>query len=149
MQSGDPSRINWTESGAQYVIESTGKFTSTQLAAVHVQAGGAKGVLISAPSKDAPTFVYGVNHHEYLNAKPRVISCASYTTNCLAPMAKIINDEFSISQGLMTTVHASTRSQHVLDSYSKRDRRAGTSVESLLKNPILTSIIKAEQCLEM
>jgi glyceraldehyde 3-phosphate dehydrogenase len=122
----DPSKIDWKAAGAEYVIESTGKFTTTQLAAVHVEMGGAKRVLISAPSKDAPTFVFGVNHSDYLHSKPEVISCASCTTNCLAPMAKVINDEFGIVQGLMTTVHASTRSQHVLDGYSKRDRRAGT-----------------------
>jgi glyceraldehyde 3-phosphate dehydrogenase len=124
----DPSNIDWTSSGAEYVIESTGKFTSIDLASAHLQAG-AKRVLISAPSKDAPTFVFGVNHRDYGNwpsdSKPEVISCASCTTNCLAPMAKVLDGEFGIVQGLMTTVHASTRSQHVLDGYSKRDRRAG------------------------
>jgi glyceraldehyde 3-phosphate dehydrogenase len=121
----DPSKINWTASGAEYIVESTGKFTTTALAGVHSATGGAKRVLISAPSKDAPTFVYGVNHHDYTASQPTVISCASCTTNCLAPMAKVLNDDFGITQALMTTVHASTRSQHVLDGYSKRDRRAG------------------------
>lgn len=122
----DPAKINWAMSGAEYVIESTGKFTTKRLAEVHIQDGGAKRVLISAPSIDAPTFVFGVNLSEYSEiTPPRVISCASCTTNCLAPIAKVINDQFGIVQGLMTTVHASTRSQHVLDGYSKRDRRAG------------------------
>lgn len=122
----DPAKINWTVPNAQYVIESTGKFTQMKLAEAHVRLGGAKRVLISAPSADAPTFVFGVNTSQYPRFNPpTVISCASCTTNCLAPIAKVLNDEFGIVQGLMTTVHASTRSQHVLDGYSKRDRRAG------------------------
>jgi glyceraldehyde 3-phosphate dehydrogenase len=125
----DISQIPWAEVRVEYVVESTGKFTSSLVAKAHVQAGGAKKVLISAPSKDSPTFVYGVNYQDYLINRPDVISCASCTTNCLAPIAKVLNDHFGITQALMTTVHASTRSQHVLDGYSKRDRRAGKIIE--------------------
>jgi glyceraldehyde 3-phosphate dehydrogenase len=121
----DPAKINWKGAGADYVVESTGKFTTRAAANAHIEHGGAKKVLISAPSKDAPTFVFGVNAHNYPTERPDIISCASCTTNCLAPMAKVLNDEFGITQALMTTVHASTRSQYVLDGYSKRDRRAG------------------------
>ena len=122
----DPAKIDWRLPEAQYVIESTGKFTKTSLAEAHVVHGGAKRVLISAPSPDAPTYVFGVNTYQYSRSNPpTVVSCASCTTNCLAPISKVLNDEFGIVQGLMTTVHASTRSQHVLDGYSKRDRRAG------------------------
>jgi glyceraldehyde 3-phosphate dehydrogenase len=121
----DPAKINWKEAEADYVVESTGRFTTRAAASAHIEHGGAKKVLISAPSKDSPTFVFGVNAHKYSVEKPDVISCASCTTNCLTPMAKVLNDKFGITQALMTTVHASTRSQYVLDGYSKRDRRAG------------------------
>jgi glyceraldehyde 3-phosphate dehydrogenase len=131
----DPTKLDWSQVGADYVIESTGKFTTVEKAGLHIKSG-AKRVLISAPSKDAPTFVYGVNTEGYSATLPQVISNASCTTNCLAPLAKVLNDNFGISQGLMTTVHASTRSQHVLDGYSKRDRRAGRAV---LGNVIPTS----------
>lgn len=125
----DPKLMDWRKSGAEYIIESTGKFTTVPLASQHIEFGGAKRVIISAPSKDAPTFVCGVNTAQYpISNPPSVISCASCTTNCLAPLAKVLNDKFGIVQGLMTTVHASTRSQHVLDGYSKRDRRAGRAV---------------------
>lgn len=125
----DPKSLDWTISGAEYIIESTGKFTTIPLAKLHIEHAGAKRVLISAPSKDAPTFVYGVNTSQYPTlSPPSVISCASCTTNCLAPLAKILDDKFGIVQALMTTVHASTRSQPVLDGYSKRDRRAGRAV---------------------
>jgi glyceraldehyde-3-phosphate dehydrogenase type I len=121
----DPAKVKWKGAGADYVVESTGSFTTNAAASAHIQHGGAKKVLISAPSKDSPTFVCGVNAHEYPIKRPNVISCASCTTNCLAPLAKVLNDKFIITQALMTTVHASTRSQYVLDGYSKRDRRAG------------------------
>ncbi|KFY72766.1 hypothetical protein V499_07101 [Pseudogymnoascus sp. VKM F-103] len=125
----DPKFLDWTISGAEYIIESTGKFTTTSLASLHIEHAGAKRVLISAPSKDAPTFVYGVNTSQYpIINPPSIVSCASCTTNCLAPLAKTLNDKFGIVQALMTTVHASTRSQPVLDGYSKRDRRAGRAV---------------------
>ena len=123
----DPKLLDWTSSGAEYIIESTGKFTTKALAQQHISFAGAKRVIISAPSKDAATFVCGVN--TLLNQEfPSVISCASCTTNCLAPLAKVLNDNFGIIQALMTTVHASTRSQHVLDGYNKRDRRSGRAV---------------------
>ena len=114
----DPKKLDWTIAGAEYIIESTGKFTTMSLAQQHVDYAGAKRVLISAPSKDASTFVCGVNTSQYsIDAPPTAVSCASCTTNCLAPLAKVLNEKFGIAQGLMTTVHASTRSQHVLDGY--------------------------------
>ena len=125
----DPRKSDWALSGAEYIIESTGKFTITTLAHRHVEFAGAKRVLISAPSKDAPTFVCGINTSEYVVKIPlTVVSCASCTINCLAPLAKVLNGKFGIVQGLMTTVHASTRSQDVLDGYSKRDKRAGRAL---------------------
>lgn len=120
-------KIDWRSLGVEYVAECTGKFRSTALASAHVSFGGAKKVLISAPSPDAPTFVYKVNTSKYLPTSS-VYSCASCTTNCLAPIMKVLNDNFGVSQALMTTVHASTQSQHVLDGYSKKDRRAGRSI---------------------
>ncbi|KAN0119248.1 glyceraldehyde-3-phosphate dehydrogenase [Hyaloscypha variabilis] len=132
----DITQIPWAEVGVEFVVESTGKFTSSLLAKAHIESGGARKVLISAPSKDSPTLVYGVNSQDYLINRPDVISCASCTTNCLAPIAKVLDGNFGVAQALMTTVHASTRSQHVLDGYSKRDRRAGRSV---LGNVIPTS----------
>ena len=120
---GDPSEIAWSECGAEYIIESTGKFTSLEKASGHLK-GGAKKVIISAPSSDAPMFVFGVNHPVY-SPDMQVISCASCTTTCLAPIAKILNDTFGIDSGLMTTVHATTASQKTLDGTSKKDWRAG------------------------
>lgn len=112
-----------------YVAECTGKFRSTALASTHVKYGRAKKVLISAPCADAPTFVYKVNTSEYRDhAAASVFSCASCTTNCLAPILKVVNDTVGVEHALMTTVHASTQSQHVLDGYSKKDRRAGRSI---------------------
>ena len=119
----DPSKIGWGSVGADYVIESTGVFTSTATAAAHM-AGGAKKVIISAPSGDAPMFVMGVNQEKYENNMD-VVSNASCTTNCLAPMAKVINDEFGITEGLMTTVHAVTATQQTVDGPSQKDWRGG------------------------
>ena len=119
----DPSKIQWGSVGADYVIESTGVFTSTEAASKHM-AGGAKKVVISAPSGDAPMFVVGVNQEKYENSMD-VVSNASCTTNCLAPMAKIINDEFGIKEGLMTTVHAVTATQQTVDGPSQKDWRGG------------------------
>merc|ERR1719361_2647075 len=119
----DPSKIQWGSAGADYVIESTGVFTTTEKASKHM-AGGAKKVVISAPSGDAPMFVVGVNQEKYENSMD-VVSNASSTTNCLAPMAKVINDEFGITEGLMTTVHATTATQQTVDGPSQKDWRGG------------------------
>lgn len=119
----DPSNIKWGEAGADYVIESTGIFTGQEGASKHFD-GGAKKVIISAPSADAPMFVMGVNHEEY-DPSMNVISNASCTTNCLAPMAKVVNDEFGITEGLMTTIHAVTATQQTVDGPSRKDWRGG------------------------
>ncbi|HPU21621.1 MAG TPA: type I glyceraldehyde-3-phosphate dehydrogenase [Thermoclostridium caenicola] len=119
----DPAEIPWKECGAEYIIESTGVFTTTDKASAHLKAG-AKKVVISAPSKDAPMFVMGVNHKTYTKDMD-VVSNASCTTNCLAPLAKVIHDKFGIVEGLMTTVHATTATQKTVDGPSKKDWRGG------------------------
>ena len=119
----DPAEIPWASAGADYVIESTGAFTSTEGASKHM-AGGAKKVVISAPSGDAPMFVMGVNEEKYQSSMD-VVSNASCTTNCLAPLAKVVNDEFGLKEGLMTTVHAVTATQKTVDGPSKKDWRGG------------------------
>ena len=119
----DPEKIQWGSVGADYVIESTGVFTSTEAASKHM-VGGAKKVVISAPSGDAPMFVMGVNQEKYENSMD-VVSNASCTTNCLAPITKVINDEFGITEGLMTTVHAVTATQQTVDGPSQKDWRGG------------------------
>merc|ERR1712010_331295 len=119
----DPAAIDWGSAGADYVIESTGVFTGLEGASKHLQ-GGAKKVVISAPSGDAPMFVMGVNHEEY-DPSMNVVSNASCTTNCLAPLAKVIHENFEIQQGLMTTVHAVTATQQTVDGPSMKDWRGG------------------------
>ncbi len=119
----NPEEIDWKGAGAEYITEATGKFTKATEAERHMK-GGAKKVIITAPGKEVPMFVYGVNHEKY-NKKMSVVSQASCTTNCLAPLAKIINDNFGIVEGLMTTVHATTATQLTVDGSSKKDWRAG------------------------
>jgi glyceraldehyde 3-phosphate dehydrogenase len=123
----DPSALPWKDMGVDYVLESTGLFTKFADASKHVQAG-AKRVLISAPTKtpdEVPTFAYKVNHDLYDPSKHTVLSNASCTTNCLAPVAKVINDSFGLAEGLMTTVHAATATQPTQDGPTKKDFRGG------------------------
>lgn len=121
----DPKNLKWDEVGADIVAECTGIFTTLETAQYHID-GGAKKVVISAPSKDAPMFVMGVNHKD-VKASDTIVSNASCTTNCLAPLAKVLNDNFGIEEGLMTTVHATTATQLTVDGPSKKDFRGGRS----------------------
>jgi len=122
----DPANLKWNEVGAEYVIESTGFFLTEETAGKHLEAG-AKKVVLSAPSKDdTPMFVMGVNNTE-LKADQKIFSNASCTTNCLAPISKILNDNFGIVEGLMTTVHAATATQKTVDGPSMKDWRGGRS----------------------
>jgi len=123
-QEKDPGSIPWSSVGAEYVVESTGVFTTIEKANVHIVKGGAKKVVISAPSADAPMFVMGVNEKKYEKGLT-VVSNASCTTNCLAPLVKVIHDKFEIVEGLMTTVHAVTATQKTVDGPSSKDWRGG------------------------
>ena len=119
----EPKNIPWGQLGVEYVLECSGAFLTTEKANGHIE-GGAKKVIISAPSKDAPMFVMGVNNKNY-DTSMNIISNASCTTNCLAPLAKVINDKFGLKDGLMTTVHATTATQKTVDGASKKDWRGG------------------------
>ncbi len=130
----DPAQLKWNEVDAEIVVESTGLFLEDAKARMHIEAG-AKKVIMSAPSKDAtPMFVYGVNHMTY--AGQDIISNASCTTNCLAPISKVLNDKFGIKRGLMTTIHAATATQKTVDGPSKKDWRGGRGI---LENMIPSS----------
>ena len=119
----DPALIGWGEVGAEYIAEATGVFTSAEKANAHLLAG-AKKVIVTAPGKEMPMFVMGVNHNKYTKDMD-IVSNASCTTNCLAPLAKVINDTFGIEEGLMTTVHSTTATQLTVDGSSKKDWRGG------------------------
>ena len=140
-QERDPANMKWNEVGADIVIESTGRFTNGNDAKAHLEAG-AKKVIISAPGKEVDaTFVYGVNSDTYDPANHNVISAASCTTNCLAPMAKVLNDKFGIEKGLMTTVHAYTGDQRIQDAPHKDPRRARAAAVNMV--PTSTGAAKA------
>ncbi|MBJ25886.1 MAG: type I glyceraldehyde-3-phosphate dehydrogenase [Flavobacteriaceae bacterium] len=121
----NPEKIQWSSIKADIVAECTGIFTNLEKAGLHIK-GGASKVIISAPSPDAPMFVMGVNHNE-VTSNQKIVSNASCTTNCLAPIAKVLNDNFEIVEGLMTTVHATTATQFTVDGPSKKDYRGGRS----------------------
>jgi len=135
----NPENIKWNEVDADNVIESTGFFLTKEQAGLHIK-GGAKKVFISAPSKDAPMFVMGVNHKD-LKASDTIVSNASCTTNCLAPIAKVLNDNFGIVESLMTTVHAATSGQKTVDSPSGNRRRGRSALLNII--PTSTGAAKA------
>ena len=124
----DPHNIPWGKEGVEYVLECSGVFTTLEKAQAHIDAG-AKQVVISAPSKDAPMFVMGVNQDKY-EPSMNIVSNASCTTNCLAPLAKVIHDNFGIKEGLMTTVHSTTATQKTVDGASKKDWRGGRAASA-------------------
>lgn len=137
----DPSKISWSKFKADYVVESTGVFTTIEKASAHIKAG-AKKVVISAPSADAPMFVMGVNQDKYDSAKHSIVSNASCTTNCLAPLAKIINDNFGIEAALMSTVHSTTATQKTVDGPSGKQWRDGRAASGNII-PAATGAAKA------
>jgi glyceraldehyde 3-phosphate dehydrogenase len=135
----NPENLQWDTVDVDYVIESTGFFTTKDMAALHIK-GGAKKVIISAPSKDAKMYVMGVNNDQ-LTKEELIISNASCTTNCLAPMVKIIDDNFGLSEGLMTTIHAATSTQNTVDGPNKKWRRGRSVVNNII--PTSTGAAKA------
>lgn len=136
----NPADIQWNQAGAEYVLECTGFFTTIETASSHLEDKGVKRVLISAPSKDAPMFVMGVNN-DIMKADDRIVSNASCTTNCLAPLAKVINDNFGLAEGLMTTVHATTSTQNTVDGPSGAWERGRAAVNNII--PTSTGAAKA------
>ena len=141
LRHNDPEEIPWKELGVDVVIESTGLFTQKEKASKHIKAG-AKKVIITAPGKDEDiTIVMGVNEDDYDNEKHNIISNASCTTNCLAPMAQVLDEKFGIEKGLMTTIHAYTNDQRILDKNHKDLRRARAAAESMI--PTTTGAAKA------
>ena len=137
----EPGKLPWKSLGVDVVLEATGRFTDKASASAHLSAG-ARGVLISAPAKDADlTFVFGVNHQQFDRSKHVVVSIGSCTTNCLAPMAKVIHDTFGIEHGLMTTIHAYTNDQRILDLPHKDLRRARAAAQNMI--PTSTGAAKA------
>ena len=122
----DPNNLKWNEVGAEYIVESTGLFLTKESAQAHINAGAKKVILSAPPKDDTPMFVMGVNHNE-LTDDIKILSNASCTTNCLAPLAKVIHDNFGIVEGLMTTVHAATATQKTVDGPSMKDWRGGRS----------------------
>ncbi|MBR2098950.1 MAG: aldehyde dehydrogenase, partial [Firmicutes bacterium] len=139
---GDASKIPWKELGAEYIVDATGAYVKSEDAKDHF-IGGAKKVIMSAPAKDkvTPTFVYGVNHEKYESSMD-IVSAASCTTNCLAPLCKVLQTEYGIDGGLMSTIHAATAKQKVVDAKSLKDWRTGRSVFGNII-PIATGAAKA------
>ena len=136
----DPEKIPWKELEAEFVVDCTGKFLTQDLAKAHLIAGAKKVIMSAPPKDDTPMFVMGVNEETY-STEMDIVSNASCTTNCLAPLAKIINDNFGIESGLMTTVHAMTSKQNVIDEFNKKDRRIGRSGNNII--PSTTGAAKA------
>ncbi|MGB1043314.1 MAG: type I glyceraldehyde-3-phosphate dehydrogenase, partial [Tenacibaculum sp.] len=135
----NPENLKWNEVGVEYVIESTGFFTTKEKAELHIK-GGAKKVIISAPSKDAKMYVMGVNHKE-MTADEAIVSNASCTTNCLAPLAKVLNENFGLEEGLMTTVHAATSTQNLVDGPNSKRTRGRSALHNII--PTSTGAAKA------